>query len=297
MFKRLNRLYEEIPTDGGQGSGEAPSMVPDAPAADPADDMWNEMLADDGDAPDATPAPKPDAEVPPPTSEPKAPESQPIVESKPSESRVPETTPAQAAPEPLAPSKPTEPTTPTASIPTAPPVDYAALRAQGLAALEKSYALPAEQATQLLTEPEVVLPKLAAQVHQAVAEQVLAQIQHMLPQAVTQISAAQVRESEAKQAFYGRWPELQGYEQQVLAAGAMFRQINPAAPKEQAIEAIGTLAMQALGLQRAQQQAAPAPSAAPIPKPFQPAGMGASGVRPQAPPPTVWDDMMQIELD
>jgi hypothetical protein len=285
MFKRMNELMDEIPVDGGEGSGDAPP---------PVDDVWNEMLADDGDTPDAAPPPTLESEVPSPSEEPSVPEPQPIVGTKPEEPKAPEVIPAQAATEPPAPVKPAEPSVPEASTPTAPPVDYAALRAQQIQALEKSYALPAEQATQLLTEPELVLPKLAAHLHQAVTEQVLAQIQTMLPQAVTTITAAQVRESEAKTEFYSAWPELRGYESQVLAAGNMFRQINPTATKEVAVQAIGQLAMQALGLQRAAPSASPPP---PTPKPFQPAGVGASGVRPPQPQPTVWDEMLATDFE
>jgi hypothetical protein len=158
-----------------------------------------------------------------------------------------------------------------------------------MADLEKRYAIPADLATQLLTEPEIVLPKLAAQVHMAAVEQTLAQMRMLLPQTIESVTAAQVRESQAKTEFYSSWPELQGHEQQVLAAGHMFRQINPTATKEQAIQAIGQLTMQALGMQR-QAPTAPTPGIQQA-KPFQPAGAAAAAPPPQRPQPTVWDDM------
>ena len=183
-----------------------------------------------------------------------------------------------------------EPAVPTLSPVTAEAI--AALRLADLARLEKAYALPADQATALLTEPEAVLPKLAAKLHQEIVAHVMSLMQNQIPQAVDSITTARTRESEAKKEFFGAWPELQGYEQQVLAAGAMFRQINPKATKEQAVQAIGQLAMQALGIQRGAAPAGTAPSAAPQPTAFQPAGTAARGSTPTPKPvSSVWDEM------
>lgn len=292
-MKVRNRFYMLLDetVDGGQGSGEAPAVVPDAPAAEPAGepDMWNEMIDFDVSAEEyeraveskpSEPAP-PAAEPPKVEATPKAPEPPPAVE------------PPVAAPEPAkAPEPATEPTPPAAPPP---PVDYAALRAAEFERLEKAYALPADQATALLTEPETVLPKLAAKLHQEVMANVLAMVQAQLPQAVDSITTAKVRESEAKTEFYSAWPELRGYEQQVLAAGAMFRQINPSAPKETAIQAIGQLAMQALGLSRSAPQAQPTTPPAPQATPFTPAGGRSGGTPPPRPAPTVWDEMMNVD--
>jgi hypothetical protein len=205
----------------------------------------------------------------------------------------PKPAPAQApAATPQEPSAPQTPAVQPMDASPAAPVDFAAQRTAFMDALEKRYAIPAELATQLLTEPEVVLPKLAAQVHMAAVEQTLAQLQGILPQAIEQVTGAQVRENQAKQEFYSAWPELKGYERQVLSAGQMFRQINPSATKEQAVQAIGQLAMQALGLQRAV-GASSTPAVTSAPKPFQPAGAASAPQSAPKPAPSVWEDMTQ----
>lgn len=288
-MKVRNRFYlllNEI-VDGGQGGGEAPAVVSNAPAAEPTD-MWNDMI----DFDDSAVAPTPPVE-----SEPSEP-AQPAVEPQKAEEppKAPEPPPAVEPPKADEPVKAQEPTTsPTPPEPPTTPVDYAALRVAELERLSQAYALPADQATALLTEPETVLPKLAAKLHQDIMTNVLAVMQAHLPQAVETVTAQRIRESEAKQEFYSAWPELKGYEKQVLAAGAMFRQINPTAPKEQAVQAIGQLAMQALGLTRAVAPTAPPPAPVPQAVPFTPAGGRSGGTPPPKPAPTVWDEMMNVD--
>lgn len=281
---RFYRLLDDTPVDPGQGD-VTPAVAPEPPAEEPAgeSEFWKEMVEfDDSDhEPAPIVEPKVSEEVPKAEEQPKVEEPPPAVE------------PPVAAPEPVKEPEPkVEPEPPVAPTP---PVDYAALRAAELERLEKTYALPAEQATALLTEPETVLPKLAAKLHQEVMANVLAMVQAQLPQAVDSITTAKVRESEAKTEFYSAWPELRGYEQQVLAAGAMFRQINPTAPKEVAVQAIGQLAMQALGLTRSAPQAQPAAPPPPQATPFTPAGGRSGGTPPPKPAPTVWDEMMQVD--
>lgn len=269
-------------------SDEQVSETP-TPALEPAesgDPVWNNMVDFDGSAHESDAGPEPSEEAVPPVEPTKV--EEPV--------KAPEPTPAVEPPVPPEPAKAPEPA-PAPEPPATPttPVDYAALRAAELERLEAAYAVPADQATALLTEPEVVLPKLAAKLHQDIMANVLAVMQAHLPQAIETVSTAKIRESEAKQEFYSVWPELKGYEKQVLAAGAMFRQINPTAPKEAAVQAIGQLAMQALGLARTAASALIAPQAPQQTSvPFTPAG-GRTGNPPPPRPPTVWDEMMNTE--
>lgn len=254
---------------------EADQATPPTPteskeASAPAPESWADFDLDSDD--EQTTEPVGSADEPPSVPAEESPAPSPVVEAKPAVQAPPVSPPAPAAVEPPAPAVVQAPPVPVASTTPVPQVDFADLRRQYVSQLESQYAIPAEQATQLLTEPEVVLPKLAAQVHAAVVEQVMAQFQHMLPAEVVKITEGQIRESEAKSAFYLAWPELAPYEEQVIAAGKMFRQINPTATKEQAIQAIGQLAMQALGLQRAQPAAVAPQAPAPAPS-FRPAGV------------------------
>lgn len=189
----------------------------------------------------------------------------------------------QAAEEPVA--------EPEIEVPPAPtPEQVAAHRAEYISKLEKAYALDPESARQMITEPEVVLPKLAAQLHATVVDQVLATIRTVMPQQIEHTQRAAQVEQKAKQEFFDAWPELKGYEKQVLDIGRMYRQLNPTANAKEAIERIGSTAMAALGLTRAQQAAA---MQQPTPKPreHRPAGVG----RVTTPPakPTDWESLAE----
>lgn len=157
------------------------------------------------------------------------------------------------------------------------------------AKLAEHYTLPAELAAQLDTEPEVVLPKLAAKVHMAVVNEVLARVNQHLPAALNSYNTMQATEAKAKSDFYSRWPGLAQYESQVLQIGAMFRQANPNASQEEALDRVGRMTYLALGLE--------VPGGAPIQTPpasntvvtpprsagFRPATVGSGGAPVTAP--------------
>ncbi len=114
--------------------------------------------------------------------------------------------------------------------------------------LVEYYKLPDDQAARLATEPEVVLPELAARLHVAVQNGVQAWAARVVPQIMLHAREHEKANEESKAAFYGRWPELQGKEEQVLQVGAMFRQMNPKATPEEALEKVGQLVCAALGI-------------------------------------------------
>lgn len=153
--------------------------------------------------------------------------------------------------------------------------------------LVKQYTLPEDMAARLPTEPEQVLPFLAAKVHEHVMAQVEQMVAQQLPNQIHQSMEMQRREVEAKSAFYKAWPTLNEKEHhdKVMMVGALFRQLNPTASAEQAIERIGQVVHAALGMQlparggNGQQPVAPPPPvAAPAARPFTPAG-GSGGAR------------------
>lgn len=293
MATKLHKwsLWDE--TDGAGG---------DLPGA-PTDFLAEFDLGESDDAADLTPAPS-------------APESK---EATPS---IPPATEATPAPDPLAtpsaaptPAQPAEPAALTSvpSIPATPPVQAAELTAppatppaptqptaeEVTSALESQYAIAEEDVPALLTEPEKVLPKLAAQLHMQIVDQLRGEIQRNLPNLVQGSLESHRRETQAKSEFFGEWPGLQQYEQQVLAAGRMFRTINPTASADQAIGAIGMMVAQALGLDPnsvRKQSAVPAASTPPVPAAppvgFRPAGAGVSTNPPATPALSVWDDLV-----
>lgn len=159
--------------------------------------------------------------------------------------------------------------------------------------LEKLYAFDEATATQLSTEPEKVLPKLAAKLHVDVYKTVYAQLAQMVPEMIRNVSAMDARENSAKEKFFGAWPELKQYEKQVIEAGMMFRKLNPNANADEAVQAIGKLVVDSLGLkiERGQQQQ----SQEEKPQPFSPAGTGKTSVASATK--GVWEELAMDEDD
>lgn len=114
--------------------------------------------------------------------------------------------------------------------------------------LEEYYKLPDDLASRLATEPETVLPRMAAMVHQAVMRGVQQVVAQTVPQMIMQYQTATKANEESRAAFLGRWPSLKGHEKQVLEIGAMYRQMNPKSTVEDRLEKIGKLACAALGI-------------------------------------------------
>lgn len=144
--------------------------------------------------------------------------------------------------------------------------------------LVKDYTLPEDMATKLQTEPEQVLPYLAARVHQNIVNRLTEMLQSQLPVMVRNVQAIDKSNEASKKAFYDAWPQLNAkdHERAVLEAGKMFRQLNPTADSETAIKTIGKLVCESLGIAMA--PAAPGAPPAPPPAPaFRPAGGGVGG--------------------
>lgn len=140
--------------------------------------------------------------------------------------------------------------------------------AQYQQALQQAYALSADDATALLTQPEAVLPKLAVAVHTNVMREMQANMHQMMQAipAMLQVEASRVQaEESAKSDFYGVWPGLKANHDIVVRNANMVRAANPSATREQVIEMAGMLTAAALGVDPGtlrgqatqQQQAAP----------------------------------------
>jgi hypothetical protein len=214
----------------------------------------------------AAPAQAPTAE---PTAQPQTPAApaEPVAPVQPqtSQTSAPEPQPAQA-PQPA--------------------LDYNSWRTQQVSNLEKHYALDSDTALALQTEPETVLPRLAAQVHLEVTENVLRAVQQMVPGLIQQVNQSTAVETKAQNAFFDRNPDLKGVDQaKILQIGAMFRQVNPGADADTAIATIGSMVRTALGMPAGSataQGAAPSAPPAPVMQPFTPA-RGSGGTAPRAP--------------
>lgn len=155
--------------------------------------------------------------------------------------------------------------------------------------LERGYSFDDQTALRLQTEPEKVLPALAAQLHLDVMRNVMAQVQTMVPQMVQQVNTSSAREAKAQDMFYGAFPELRAHEAQVLQMGEVYRRMNPTASADEAVQGIGNLTMAALGMVRT-----PAAAVAPVPvAPYRPAVPGRRGAPVQMA--TEWDSLIDDE--
>ena len=262
----------ETPADEG-----ATSDVNWADLAEDSDDdagqtVEGEFEVDEGGTPDSNADETPSAT---PAQEPAAPvEAQPQSPTPPAEpvAPAPQTPPQPAAPEPQPAQAPQQ------------ALDYNSWKTQQIGNLEKYYALDAETAQALLTEPETVLPRLAAQVHLEVTENVLKAVHQMVPGLIQEINRSTVVETQAESAFYDRNPDLKGVDRaKILQIGAMFRQVNPQADADTAIATIGSMVRTALGIAAPQVSDTPPPPVAPPLQPFAPARGGGGGTAPRTP--------------
>lgn len=144
--------------------------------------------------------------------------------------------------------------------------------------------MPEDLAAQYQTEPEVVLPKIAAKLHMAVENAVMERMRREVPGIMDFVTSVKERDTRAKEAFYSVNEDLRPYEAQVLVMGKVFREANPNATAQEAIEAIGNMTRVALKLPARQPAAGTPPAAAtPAATPpgkqptFRPANPGGGG--------------------
>lgn len=226
-----------------------------------------EVVPGAGDVVEPTPVVTPPATpavAPTPAATPTPPAATPPVQAPAVE------TPAPVAPTPSAP-----------QVEPSPLPDYAAWRSQretDLAA--QTYSITDEDASKLLTEPETVLPRMAARMHMEVMESTVRVMQIMLPRLMQSVQQTEQREISAKSFFQTANPDLADprLEPAIMEMGQVYRRLNPAASPEQAAQAIGNLVRASLGIAMPA-QAAPAPTSAPaVPVvPFVPARGGPGG--------------------
>lgn len=150
------------------------------------------------------------------------------------------------------------------------PADRELLRQRAMAALVERYALPEEDAVALQVEPEKVLPKLAANLHAAIYQDVLQRVVTEAPALIERTLTQRTETQKAEEAFYERWGNLRDRPVEVQRVAAMWRQMYPNASLAEAIEGIGTAASALLGLSQQTPAVAVAPATPPPPPPAGP---------------------------
>lgn len=171
-----------------------------------------------------------------------------------------------------------------------PTVDWDKWEADSIAALTPAYEMSDEELSQFLTEPERVLPVLAARVHTSVVRNVLAQMEGLMNQLVPSIVERHKAQTETVNTFYTLNDDLKDakFQAHIQAAAQQFRSVNPTADAKTIALKVGNMVRLMNGLplrpEEAETQAAnAAPPAAPPMRPFVPATAGATGAAPITP--------------
>lgn len=177
-----------------------------------------------------------------------------------------------------------------------PDKSYEALRTEALVELEsKTFAISEEDAQTLVTEPEKILPKLAARVYMEAFENAQRSVMTALPQMILQTMSAQTAMTQATDGFYAKWPKIDRgdakHAQTVGRIGQVYRQLNPTATAEQFTAEVGAQALLALGIPFDEIIDAPPVE---TPKPFQPASPSGTARRVVAAKPNgMWETMAE----
>jgi hypothetical protein len=230
---------------------------------------------------------------------------------------LPESEPEPApAPKPKAPEEPATTTEPKEEPPTTPvempppaktpeqlAADSEALvkqftewQASEVARLTKEYAFNEDDSSRLQTEPELVLPVLAAKMQVNMTQQIVEIVQRMMPQMLNPVLKSNSREAEAESFFKSHNADLDlsndTHRSAIQEAGKAFRKMNPKATPEQAAKGIGRIVRTALGME---DPPAAAPAASPTRRtaPHKPPIAGGRGPAPAKPmDKNAWSDLI-----
>lgn len=132
--------------------------------------------------------------------------------------------------------------------------------------LQKQYAISDEDAEQILTDPQVVLPKLMANMHLAMLQQVASMMQSNMPQLVeSTVKQTTARDTQLSK-FKARYPELLTKENEKVATTALqtIKQLHPNITFDEMLDKVGPLANALMGKEAV---AKPAPKPVAKPKP------------------------------
>lgn len=270
LRKLVSRVYrEEEDGTGSSGGGGAPASD-GSEKASPSD--WEDMSGDVAPGADDNGE---EEEGSPSDTDPEESESTPET-STPEDEAPAEKPEAEEAPDPADLPKPLTPEEQAAQAEKL-QKDFDEWRKAELAKLEKQYSFDEDTAARLQTEPELVLPKLAAELELNATRRALEAVQRMIPQLVPQVVDSRQSEQKATEFFYGKNPDLKKHHKAVLEAGTMFRRLNPKATPEEAAEKIGKIVRQGLGLpEPATAGGKPAEKPSGKPAPHRPANAGAA---------------------
>lgn len=166
--------------------------------------------------------------------------------------------------------------------------------------ISKGYQLSPEDEENWVSEPNKVLPKIAAQLYVDVYEAVTVMVTRNLAQQLPSLMQGQMSQQrnaeEGIKAFVEEWPGLNKpeYAEVLTRVAQNYPRLNPKATRDQAVKEIGTMVAGLLGVppetlrkgyNPVQPPAAPVPVQQPS-RPFVPAGVGGPAAAPSAPGPS-----------
>lgn len=137
--------------------------------------------------------------------------------------------------------------------------------------LEKDFAISEEDAMLLVTEPESVMPKLAANLYERVVTDVMRAVQNQVPQLVTGMRTAEAQTTELRSKFYSINPGLESadvaaVESMIPQYADLIRKQTPNLTQDELIRKVGTVIGAALGVDAGKKKViAPSPQGKPKP--------------------------------
>lgn len=281
----------------------------------PGAEVWEDILKADDDPADSSERSLPESLI-------KEGEKKPQEVPAPKAAEAPAATPPATPPVVKAPTpKPAEAPAPVAKAPQtpAPPAEpqqtaeqRLALREGYISELSRGYTLTAEQEAKMVTAPNEVLPQLAARLRVDIVDQVVPLIvQHMmqsLPGIIDQHSTKRSEAAQTEGAFFDKWGELKGQDALIQRIASQWRQMNPQASREEAIQEVGILAWRAakLPLDKLINKLADPPKGQPVevpirqpppraPQGFAPAPNAAAGGAPGTPGRSWQEELLSYE--
>ena len=118
--------------------------------------------------------------------------------------------------------------------------EYSEWRAKREATLRKEYELDEETAERFRTEPETVIPELAARIRLDIVQDVMEQLPATIRQEVGLHTKVSEREAKAEKLFFSVNPGLRAVDQKLIVeVGALWRSKNPKASPQDAAVGIG----------------------------------------------------------
>lgn len=242
-------LLEETPVDSPADAAEVDSNL----FSELADDMLSDgddevsdtadVVVDDGDSEDEEEVASGETETAVETAE----------ETPEPEAVAPEVDPQQQTQQDAPEAQPEAPAQPAEESATAEPVDFSAMRTEALQEIEARYAISEEDVQTLGTDPEKILPKLAARVYMDAFENISQGLMASLPRMIQSVMQMQTAAQEGESEFYGKWEGRldkanKDHRATVQRIANVYAQVNPTATRERFIAEVGAQALMALGI-------------------------------------------------